>query len=155
MSSPVDNLLAGVRGILGTAVLSIDGTTLQLSKFPEQPPLGMIYDSTDYPIITLEPSGVSRGSFQRGKSCSTIISLGLGFVLHLDNLDAHPTVRSPFEYARKGAEAVDAALAAEIRSLSNVLSAEWQEAGFDSGDEGQKLYAWRTTWAVEYDGDQL
>ncbi len=152
MASAVDSVLAGVRGLLTSAGLSLEGQTLTLSRLPEQPPLGTIYEDSDYPLVTLEPSSSIRGEYQAGKTCSTAISLSLSFVAHASNLDAHPTIRSPWEYARKGVEAVNTVLreAGADWGLEHVILAEWQESGFDTASEEQGLFAWSTTWRVEY-----
>jgi hypothetical protein len=156
MTHRVDAILTGVRALLG-AGLTVGGTALTPTRFPETPPLGLEADASLYPMVCLEPSGEERRpDWEGGKDPTLRFELALHFVAHRDNITAHPTISSPYEYVRKGAAAVDTVLtAAGARwGLTGVVNTEWQASSPNEAatDPEQGLWVYSTTWEVTYAG---
>jgi hypothetical protein len=150
-----DTILAALRAALDDG-LTIGGTATPVTRLPEVPPLATETDDAQYPLICLEVGGSSRDvSWGAGKSAWRRTSFTMHFVAHRTNVVAHASIHSPYEYARKGAAAIDAVLDALGGGwgVTGVTLADWEASDYNAGasDPEQGLWVWSTTWSVVYD----
>ena len=127
-----------------------------MTRFPERPPVAENLVAAYYPMVSLEIMEEVDASDEFGtvQQPATRLTLALHFCCIGANVAAHTSLESPWEYARKGAEAVDTNLdnLGKTWGLADVIRTKWQAAGpsVDESDVEQSFYVYSSAWEVIY-----
>jgi hypothetical protein len=162
MNAQTDTILEALRAVIGTTVI-VDSASIAIHRTPETDLLLMPQvDATNYPLVALEVVEVQPGVAPERESVRTM-SVGVTVAMHAvaryDDMDAHPTLASPREYARKFSEALDALIgAAPDLSSSIVGEGTWLGAGEEVAARedlhGQGLCSYSSVWRFDYGTDR-
>lgn len=145
------DILTRIRVLVGSAGLTIGGQAVAVTRMPEAPPYALDPERGDYPLVALEVAGQSAETgLDVGHQQGEAVRINVYVVAHASNVDGHPTISSPWEYVRRGAEAVDDTLSAAGPrwGIEGVVMTRWTDAGPYDEELAQGLWAYRTTWEV-------
>ena len=153
-----DEILAKVRATLTT--VTIGSVATAMTRFPEMPPVNEEHATAKFPMVALEVESTERVSEEWGTATVPAIRmvLALHFAAHNLNVDAHPTINAPWEYARKGSEACDYALDAlgmHWGLATYVQFARWlnAERNADYSDPDQGLWVHTSRWEIVFNAE--
>ncbi len=153
-----DDILAKVRAACTS--VTIGSTATGISRFPEMPPIMEEQNDLYFPMLSVEVESVERISRDWGTAIVPAVrmTLALHFAAHNTNIDNHPTIKAPWEYARKGSEAVDNvldALGMHWGLATYVQFAQWlsAERNADLSDPDQGLWVHTSHWEIVYNAE--